>query len=450
MLRPDPHLPQRDVVFSRDQVAELLDREVLPALRPGTRVGSLDREYTAYKAGKDCLVHYSLEPEGGGEPVRVTLTLGRPDRLQTLHARHYAATGDRKPGGGLLLSGLPCLAEVFPSDWKLGHLREAMDPHRASTLLARRDVSSELRGVDVVRYRPRRRCVLRYRHGAASRDGAPEADAETMAKVYAYAWKATEVREKLRVLGPMARARGLDLPRSRETSPDLAVVVMERLPGTNLSELLGATGTSAEADALVGAAARALAIFHSLELPVTPATETRHVEDEITKLRVRSSRWGEVSPSVTARVEALVTRVARLHQRLGRDAERLVHGDYKPSQLLLDDRGVPGLVDLDRACPGDPAIDLGNFLAVLAKQEVLKGQAHVARAGESFLEAYHRDAGQPASDERARLFEAFALVRMLVRKLERSPHGLLRYRDQWLPLALLDRAEGCLAAFGAA
>jgi aminoglycoside phosphotransferase len=450
MLRPDPHLPQRDLVFSTDRVADLLDREILPALRPGTRVGSLDREYTAYKAGKDCLVHYSFEPDGGGEPVRVTLTLASPDRLQTLHARHYAGARGRQPEGALLLSGLPCLAEVFPNDWKLGHLRDAMDPQRVAALLAGCGVSSDVRGVDVVRYRPRRRCVLRYRHAGAPPQEAREGDAETMGKVYGYAWKATEVREKLGILGPTARARGLDLPRCRATDPDLALLVMERLPGTNLSELLGASRTAAEAASLVGVAARALAIFHSLELPVTPATETRHVEDEITKLRMRSSRWGEVSPGVTARVESLVTRVARLHQRLGRDPERLVHGDYKPSQLLLDERGVPGLVDLDRACPGDPAIDLGNFLAVLTKQDVLKGQAHVAGAGESFLEAYHRDARQPASDERARLFEAFALVRMLVRKLERSPHGLLRHRDEWVPLALLDRAEGCLAALGAA
>jgi aminoglycoside phosphotransferase (APT) family kinase protein len=47
--------------------------------------------------------------------------------------------------------------------------------------------------------------------------------------------------------------------------------------------------------------------------------------------------------------------------------ERLVlaHGDFKGDNVLVH-QGHPSILDLDRACRGEPALDLGKFLADLA------------------------------------------------------------------------------------
>ncbi len=81
---------------------------------------------------------------------------------------------------------------------------------------------------------------------------------------------------------------------------------------------------------------------------------------------------------------------------------------------------------------------------------MLRGQPHVRGLGKDFLAAYEQHAVQPAHLERARLFEAFALTRMLVRKIERAPYGLARQGDAWTPLVLLEEARSRLDALGVA
>ena len=422
---------------------ELLDREVLPALRPGSRVLELSRRHTAYKAGKECLVLYSVRTETDARPTLVTVTLAPPDRLHTLFQRHYSGANGLARRA-LLLDGR-CLVELFPADWKLRDLARAADPEEAAAILG---LGASAPRVECLRYRPRRRCVLRYRlagdeGGDPLAGGDPARDA--VAKVYQDGGKAAQVCQKLRELGPEARPRGLRLPRARACPPELAIVVMERVPGENLANRLEATRSLAEARPLVELAGSALAAFHSL----APRTrETRLFADEISRLRLRSGRLGEVSPGLTRRVLALVGRVEARLAALGADELRLVHGDFKPSQLLVGAE-APALVDLDRACLGDPALDLGNFLAVLAKEGILAGRAHLAELAPAFLGAYRERAELPAGEARARLFQAFALARMLVRKVESAPSSFIREQEAWRPLALLDEAERHLDALEA-
>ncbi len=79
-----------------------------------------------------------------------------------------------------------------------------------------------------------------------------------------------------------------------------------------------------------------------------------------------------MAPGLERRVAGLVDRIESRLGTLRAEPLCLIHGDFKPSQLLVAGER-PALVDLDRACLGDPALDLGNFLAVLMKQVVLKG-----------------------------------------------------------------------------
>jgi aminoglycoside phosphotransferase (APT) family kinase protein len=287
-----------------------------------------------------------------------------------------------------------------------------------------------VRDVQVLRYRPRRRCVLRY----AVEGPGSEAAREVIGKVYPDAATVARVAAKLRTLGPQARLEGLELPVSLGGT---SLLLMDRVPGANLGDLLESTTVEEDARAAIHLVAGSLASFHRLRLG---GGEARSTKGELDVLRARIVRMRSVAPLVGERAESLVDEIGRRLPGVTCGEPTLIHGDFKPSQLLVHE-GHAGLVDLDRACPGEPVIDLGNFLAVLTKQAVLKGQPHLRRLGPEFLDEYAARSGRRGLAGGARLFESLALVRMLVRKLERTPRRYALEGSAWKALELLDLAE---------
>ena len=70
----------------------------------------------------------------------------------------------------------------------------------------------------------------------------------------------------------------------------------------------------------------------------------------------------------------------------------LVHADFKPSQLLAENERI-GIVDFDRACLGDPALDVGRFMAQCHKEAVIVARPELRGVAESFREEYAARAG---------------------------------------------------------
>ena len=109
----------------------------------------------------------------------------------------------------------------------------------------------------------------------------------------------------------------------------------------------------------------------------------------------------------------------------------VTHGDFTPSQLLLDGYDV-GVVDLDDACRADPARDLGRYVASVALRAAKDGDV-AAQQDEALLEAY-LDA-RPAARRDATLRDRIAVHRTvsLVRSATRS---CLQLKDHRLAGAL--------------
>jgi aminoglycoside phosphotransferase (APT) family kinase protein len=435
MLRPDPALPARDLSWTTAAMAELFAQRILPALWPGAQPLELKRRYTAYKPGKECLVLYSLRlgDPGRESPRLATVTFGRPERLRTLHARHYAAPGARSRA--VLLAEPACLVELFPADWKLPLLASATDRRAVGRELAAGEARAAsaaptVRDLQVLRYRPRRRCVLVYTiEGLGS-----EAPRQVIGKVYPDAPTVAGVAAKLRTLGPQARAEGLELP---TLLGGASLLLMEKVPGANLGDLLEATSAEEDARGAIRLVAGSLASFHRLHLG---GGEARSTKGELELLRERIVRMRSVAPLVGERAESLLDEIGRRLPGVACGEPTLIHGDFKPSQLLVHE-GRVGLVDLDRASPGEPVIDLGNFLAVLTKHAVVKEQPHLRRLGPEFLDEYAVRSGRRGLAAGSRLFESLALVRMLVRKLERTPRSYALQGSAWKALELLDHAD---------
>ena len=160
--------------------------------------------------------------------------------------------------------------------------------------------------------------------------------------------------------------------------PEWRAVLMEDVPGTSLSLLDGErriVGTAA--------AGRALAKLHRCPLEV-PGQHT--VDDEIALLAGWVRLVGDVYPDLCDETAAALGTVRNTLDGCGDFEPTLVQRDFYEKQVLVDGERT-ALIDFDTLCLGDPALDLGNFLAHLKLAE-LQGTVDAAPLKEAFLAGY--------------------------------------------------------------
>ncbi|HET6203016.1 MAG TPA: aminoglycoside phosphotransferase family protein [Planctomycetota bacterium] len=184
---------------------------------------------------------------------------------------------------------------------------------------------------------------------------------------------------------------------------DLGLVFFEDLRGDSLSDRL--RGPSAEAD--LRETARALREFHGGPLP----GKRRDLQGELGIAARRQEAVSRVGGPATGERAEVIEQLRALAAGLPEGSPGRLHGDFHEKQVLVGPDGI-AFLDLDDAAGGDPALDVGNFLAHLELREaqgtVLPGGAEPWRA--AFLEAYGT-AGE-ALEERIALFRGVSLVRL--------------------------------------
>jgi aminoglycoside phosphotransferase (APT) family kinase protein len=220
------------------------------------------------------------------------------------------------------------------------------------------------------------------------------------------------------------------------------LLLMTRLRGSNLGDQLETTTSRGQNERAVRAAAAALASFHRFALD---SDQRRSLQTELGNLRGRLDPVHNVAPQLATEVALLLAQVEALLAQLPPAAGCVIHGEYKPNQLLLSE-GRIAVVDLDRACIGDPAIDVGNFMAVLRKEVLLEGHGHLEGLDAVFLAEYDLAHHVDGLARRAKLFESISFLRMLTRHFERAPQQYARRREDWPPLVLLRETRRSLAS----
>ena len=338
----------------------------------------------------------------------------------------------RAPGDGqrrVALPGEAVTVALFPEDAKLGTLGHLFEADARTRLL--RDLlpgRPDLRAgpVGTLAYKPQRRYVGRL----LGPDG-PLVLKVCAAKDYA-ATVATA-----RALG----SRGLlGIPRVLGCSDQHRVLAFEWLAGERLSDLVvqrGRTGGEPPRDAAALAGA-ALAALHAQPADGLPRLARA---EEARQLCARAAELAHTYPPLAERAAVLAHRLAA-RLRDAPTAEHAIHGDFYAKQVLLDGRRV-GIIDLDQAARGDPAFDLGRFIAHVGRAALRDRlpARHVVGVTRAFLEGYQAATGRPAP-ERVGLYVAIALFLML-----RDP---FRYHEPGWPeqtAAILARAEAI--SFGA-
>jgi hypothetical protein len=312
------------------------------------------------------------------------------------------------------LSGLP--AALDP---------EAMSP-KLGSLLGGDPRAWKVAGLEVVKHKPGRRCALAY-----SLRG-PGGLRQVFAKTFKNDRGATIL------CNMFSFHRALDQEEVLVPTPlgylaDVRMLVTEYLDGRLLATQL----YDGRSDNAARRMARAVAALHGCDVVCArrwrPAKEMRNTTEWIAGLSGRS-------PRSSARARELLDTLQGQAESLPSKIRRPIHRDFYPEQLS-DVDGVTALLDLDDSRAGDPALDLGNFVAHLELRSMqFPGIAAACRrARRVFLDQYLRL--RPVVDDptplaaRVRFYEATSLLRL---------SGVYAARDRWsalLPDRLLDACE---------
>jgi aminoglycoside phosphotransferase len=204
-------------------------------------------------------------------------------------------------------------------------------------------------------------------------------------------------------------------------------LVLSVVAGISLHELLR-TGRAGTAQlAAVGRAVRDLHRQPSppagiLAGPHQPAQEATVLRGWLAKLA--DPDWAPLH----ARLAPAIDDVAAALDRLSPATPATIHRDLHDKQLMVDDGGRVGVIDLDTLSLGDPAIDLANLLAHL-RLRALQDPAHAA-ALDSWRAALVEGYAPPYGwRERVHLLEQATLLRLACvyafRPTPRHPFGAL-------------------------
>ena len=281
-----------------------------------------------------------------------------------------------------------------------GHLREVL--RAAPGLTSSVDgVAGEI-AVETVRYRPGQRHVLRVRAGEGR---------AFFAKVYRDDTGQRTVAAAARVAAALAArgATGGTASTGVYLTADRTALWPEA-PGDSLADVVATSGVAAALH--VSAAGSALRRLHdAIAVPGLPDRPDAAQQADET-LRTAELVDG-LLPPVGSRLRLAVGRALDLLSALPAEPRTLTHGDVKCDNLLVGGSGVH-LLDFDRVGRGDPAADLGKFLADLrwcaAADERVVGALH---------EALVRGYGPvpPARLARARAYEGLLHLRMAARRV---------------------------------
>jgi phosphotransferase family enzyme len=359
------------------------------------------------------------------EPVALRMR-GRPD------AAAFAAPA-------AMIDALNMVVHVWPVDGELPTLVDATDRRRMIDVF-RKELPEAVKEtflaedceIELVSYRRRQRCVLRYTVLGKT------AGSDEMRRLVVYGKVTASGNEALssrtldalrdRILQRAALYR-FTLPRSFGSRPDLQLLLLEALPGeAQIGPALKARlrGQPAAAalplEEMVATCGYVAAVLHASGVELG---RPRTLDDELAGLLPEIASAGQFVPRFGDRAQSWLERIAAAAEQSEPLKLCLSHGDFKHEQLLFDG-ATSGLVDFDGMCQAEPALDLGKFLAHLRAeaQKIQMGASVSSRLGdelaEQFLRAYVSAAGDHVEDERrlrlrTTLYETVALLRLALR-----------------------------------
>ena len=380
-----------------------LDRELLTKLiqqhllEPG-QTGPVDiqPDYVRWKESDGSIVGWRVfvgqERLSSYVTVRAAAMERLADNLAKIDHHQDRAHGGLKSMALVRDQGLLLIS--FPIDRQMADLRRLVRASKVRSLIAenRPDlvpeslrISKSKSRLQLIRYKPERRAVLRWELGFKDEDKQFVRGPTVWIRTLADPLPARDIMMRA------AQHSGVRMPAMLSAPHDRLLLE------TNLE---GSPWQPGDHAALPGVAA-SLAQLHQSSLPPDAPRHDRAAELELTEraaidlMRLRSD-LGETGQEV--------------HRSLSMDATRqeepcLLHGDFHQGQVLLADDA--GFCDFDRSCAGPAAVDLAAFHAHAVAADPDNG----ATLGQALTDAYGAIA-QPPDQQDSSWWTAAALLRM--------------------------------------
>ncbi|MGH8874299.1 MAG: phosphotransferase family protein [Acidimicrobiia bacterium] len=342
-IPPDPDLPGSGGLLG--DVGARAVGEFLTAR--GRTVGALRPVQALYRPGRSLLVRFLVWTGNGlGEDRRISVCV---------EARRSALGPERLPPGtpdDVEASG-PLLVWAFPYDPRLPGLPGADSSSAAQGALESIMPRPTTLSVELLRYRPRRRAVFRYRLLRPGRHR----------RIETWYAKVVPAAEAARLADTAPGSSVLEVARPAGVVGE-GVLMYEAVAGRSLRDLLVEGGSLPRPHRVAGL----IDVVASLPVPGhRPAPRSAEAS-----LRRMSGLLERIVP------DAPVARIASAVEKgfdEPRPAARLVHGDLYEAQVLVGDDFTLRLIDLDDLGIGDPAMDAANFTSHLVALAMSRPEA---------------------------------------------------------------------------
>jgi hypothetical protein len=448
-LSPQEALPGLATAFEEEAMKEYVQAALFRTDRASYTVERCTPTRPLYTPGECCLLRYRFRAtnSASGE-VLEPIVMGRvfPNRpaCAAYMSQKLAPLAARMRGrpelaafaaAAAMIDALNMVVYVWPVDGELPTLVDATDRRRMIDVF-RDELPKALRQpfvvddckVELVSYRRRQRCVLRYTV-AGTTGGDQVRNLTAYGKVSASGDETLNSRIldalRDRIRRPAALYR-FTLPRSFGSRPDLQLMLLEALPGeAQIGPALKERSrgqpppVAPSLEEMVATGGYVAAMLHASGVDLG---RPRTLDGELAGLLGQIASVRQFVPSFGARAQSSLERIAALGEQSEPLKPCLCHGDFKHEQLLFDGAGS-GLVDFDSLCQAEPALDLGKFLAHLRTEaQKIQRRASVSsplgeELAEQFLRAYVSAVGGRAEDERwlrlrTTVYETIALLRL--------------------------------------
>ncbi|MEO7366930.1 MAG: phosphotransferase [Gemmatimonadaceae bacterium] len=412
-----PQLPGLGLVFDTTALAKAARRCGVELPR------DCEPTYVRFKPGTRCLVGYGSS-RSHGSPLFYASAFERGSAKLTKASKRAVVETSHGPGRIVLDEHAVELC-VFPNDDHLEVLISLANSETRGAVIARLLPATNFMTasqLDVVAYKPERRCVFKYNGG----DG-------TTALIKAYEQNAFSAARK-RALHFCSKPRLSGTQRLIGADESARLLAMNWLPGRSLAEEIRLPSPNLSHTDRAG---RRLAEIHASEPDGLP--EWSH-SGAAGRLHEIAAVFGVLLPPLFDRMLEVSSRVmAALNDVNG--ASVVSHGDFHTEQILIDGDRI-ALIDFDEALMAPPAFDIGSFISRLqmnaARGEISERVSE--DAAESFVEGYAANRAAPSKRE-ILAFTALALLNV-------AQEPFRRRRAEWPSeiVAILDRTEKLLGA----
>ncbi|HSG30844.1 MAG TPA: phosphotransferase [Thermodesulfobacteriota bacterium] len=249
------------------------------------------------------------------------------------------------------------------SDSRMPYMKYALDPEYMQSLfdthmLSNSQPKPKISSIEVIRYKKERRCLLEYKFrnnrnlcliGKTKARGSVKSNYKLNDALYNSGFD--EKSDDF-----------ISIPKPVFYNKNLNMWFQRKVDGDNYRNLLLSTN-GLEYTKLIARSA------HKIHKCNIDSGKTHTIDNEIEILEDRLSKVSVSKPTLSGRINNTLLAAKNLASSIADPVLCSIHRDFYHDQLIINGNRIY-LLDFDLYCKGDPAVDIGNFLAHLTELSI--------------------------------------------------------------------------------